>query len=117
MLVARAKSVAEEVPAGPDPQETCEGCPGVNKTTCLYGDAVRLSDYRPGERGVIVQVCGNPDFRLRMMEMGFVKGAEIAVIKYAPLTDPVEFAIKGYHVSLRRSEAAEILMRRPQEAA
>lgn len=73
--------------------------------------------FRPGEKGTISQVCGNPDFRLRMMEMGFVRGAEVKVIKYAPLSDPMEFELKGYHISLRRDQAADILMTRPEKAA
>jgi Fe2+ transport system protein FeoA len=52
-----------------------------------------------------------------MTEMGFVKGSEVKVVKYAPLTDPVEFVIKGYHVTLRRDEAAGILMNEPEKAA
>ena len=77
----------------------------------------KLSDYSPGDKGIIRAVCGNPDFRLRLMEMGFVKGTEVKVVKYAPLTDPIEFVIKGYHLSLRRDEAAEILMDEPEKAA
>jgi Fe2+ transport system protein FeoA len=52
-----------------------------------------------------------------MMEMGFVKGTEVQVVKSAPLFDPIEFVIRGYHVSLRRDEAAEILMDQPEKAA
>ncbi len=40
--------------------------------------------------------------------MGFVAGAEVEVIKYAPLKDPVEYLVKGYHVSLRHEEASTI---------
>lgn len=77
----------------------------------------RLSTYAPGDKGTVVKVCGNPEFRRRMMEMGFVKGAEVQVVKYAPLNDPIEFVLKGYHLSLRRREAAEILMDEPTKAA
>ncbi len=52
-----------------------------------------------------------------MMEMGFVKGTEVGVVKFAPLSDPMELVIKGYHVSLRRDQAADILMDAPQKAA
>lgn len=118
MLLPKANHAAEEVPMSPDTsEEMCGGCPGLNRSKCIYDDAVRLSDFRPGECGSIVQVCGNPDFRLRMMEMGFVRGAQVQVIKYAPLTDPIEFVIKGYHVSLRRTEAADILMNKLEKVA
>jgi Fe2+ transport system protein FeoA len=50
--------------------------------------------------------------------MGFVRGTEVFVEKYAPLRDPVELVVKGYHVSLRVEEAARVLMeKREQEAA
>ncbi|MBW2642299.1 MAG: FeoA domain-containing protein, partial [Deltaproteobacteria bacterium] len=44
----------------------------------------------------------------RILEMGIIKGSEIYVEKYAPLKDPVELIVKGYHVSLRVGEAAQI---------
>ena len=44
----------------------------------------------------------------RLMEMGLLKGTEIYVEKYAPLQDPLELIVKGYHVSLRVGEAAQI---------
>jgi Fe2+ transport system protein FeoA len=98
-------------------QEKCGDCPAMIDKECSVGDIVRLSSYKPGEKGTIVQVCGNPEFRLRMMEMGFVKGSEVKVIKYAPLNDPMEFVIKGYHITLRRDQASDILMDRPERAA
>jgi len=51
------------------------------------------------------------------MEMGFVRGAKVKVAKYAPLNDPVEYIIKGYHVTLRREQADNILMNAPAKAA
>jgi len=92
----------------------CAGCEAFENRDCLKSERVKLSDYNPGQKGTVIQVCGHPDFRLRIMEMGFVKGAEVRVVKDAPLTDPVEFVIKGYHVSLRRHEAADILMSEPE---
>ncbi len=70
----------------------------------------RLEDLRTGEIGKIVKIMGNGPFRLRLMEMGFVPGTEVRVIRYAPLKDPVEYEVKGYHVSLRHEEAANILV-------
>jgi len=49
------------------------------------------------------------------MEMGFVPGTEIVVEKYAPLKDPIEYVLKGYHVSLRHTEAEKIMVREPGE--
>ncbi len=64
-----------------------------------------LSELQTGEECVITKVLGHGAFRRRITEMGFVKGKKVKVIKNAPLQDPVEYEIMGYHVSLRRSEA------------
>ena len=69
-----------------------------------------LSEFKEGERGVIAKVNGRGRFRKRLQEMGFIKGAEVFVEKYAPLRDPMELVLKGYHVSLRVEEAAQIMM-------
>jgi Fe2+ transport system protein FeoA len=98
-------------------KETCAECPSFQETGCLVQNFVKLSNYQPGDKGIICQVCGEPDFRLRMMEMGFVRGAEIKVVKFAPLNDPMEFVVKGYHLTLRRNQAEDILMSQPEKAA
>ena len=74
-----------------------------------------LRDYREGQKGVIVDVKGEGKFKKRITEMGFLKGAELYVEKYAPLRDPIEIIIKGYHLSLRRSEADFIVMSEPDK--
>ena len=71
---------------------------------------IPLSELREGERGVIAKLNGSGKFRKRLQEMGFIKGSEIFVEKYAPLRDPIELVIKGYHVSLRVEEAALVMM-------
>jgi len=69
---------------------------------------MRLSELREKQRAVILRVGGNGILRRRIQEMGIVRGAEIRVEKYAPLKDPLELVVKGYHVSLRVEEAAQI---------
>lgn len=69
---------------------------------------MRLADLETGDYGIITKVQGIGAFRKRIMEMGFVKGKKVHVIKNAPLKDPVEYSIMGYEVSLRRSEASLI---------
>jgi ferrous iron transport protein B len=69
---------------------------------------VRLSDLAAGESGYIVKVTGHGAFRHRIMEMGFVKGKKVTVVKNAPLKDPIEFNLLGYNVSLRRLEASMV---------
>lgn len=78
--------------------------------------SMRLSELPTGSRGVIVHVLGQGAFRKRISEMGFVKGQEVAVIKNAPMKDPVEYEIMGYKVSLRRSEAELIEIVSPDDA-
>ncbi len=69
---------------------------------------MRLSELREKQRAVIRRVGGNGILRRRIQEMGIVRGTEIRVEKYAPLKDPLELVVKGYHVSLRVEEAAQI---------
>lgn len=66
---------------------------------------MKLSELKNNEKGVIVKVKGRGAFRKRIIEMGFIKGKTVTVIKNAPLKDPVEYNIMGYEISLRRSEA------------
>lgn len=77
--------------------------------------ARKLNELRTGDRGIIERITGTGRFRQRLMEMGFVPGTEIAVEKYAPLKDPIEYVLKGYHVSLRHMEAEKVLVRNPAE--
>ena len=71
-----------------------------------------LSEMKEGQTGTIVHVGGNGALRRRVLEMGLTKGTEIYVEKYAPLKDPLELIIKGYHISLRVEEAANITVDR-----
>lgn len=64
-----------------------------------------LYDLIEGEEGIILKIKGRGRFRQRLMDMGFVVGKRVTVIKKAPLRDPIEYKIMGYHVSLRNSEA------------
>ena len=77
---------------------------------------MKLSELKNGQKAVIVKVRGRGAFRKRILEMGFVKGKEVKVIKYAPLKDPIEYSIMGYMVSLRKSEAALIEVVSEKEA-
>jgi len=69
----------------------------------------RLLDNEPiGAKVQVVRVNGDGAFRQRLLEMGFVKGAQVTVVKNAPLLDPVEYIILDSHISLRHSEAAQV---------
>lgn len=76
-----------------------------------------LADIPEKEECVIVKVNGHGGFRHRVMEMGFVKGERVTVLKNAPLADPIEYRIMQSHVSLRRREASHIEVVSTQEAS
>jgi len=75
-----------------------------------------LAELPEGESGLIVKIRGRGAFRKRITEMGFVRGKEVTVVKAAPLQDPIEYKIMGYHVSLRKSEAMLIEVATDKEA-
>ena len=76
----------------------------------------KLSELNTGEKGVIVKIQGHGGFRKRIIEMGFIQGKIVEVVHRAPLQDPVEYQILGYHVSLRLSEASQIEVISVEEA-
>jgi len=75
----------------------------------------RLSELKPGEKGIILRVEGSGATKRRILDMGLVRGTEIKVIRRAPLGDPVEFLLKGYNLSLRKSEGDKVYVRVVEE--
>ena len=69
---------------------------------------MQLSELKEGQTATITRVGGNGMLRRRILEMGILRGTDVYVEKYAPLKDPVELIVKGYHISLRVGEAAQI---------
>jgi len=69
---------------------------------------VSLDKLSAGQQGVVVRVGGKGPAKQRMMDMGLVPGSKVKVVRVAPLGDPIEFEVKGYNLSLRKSEAREI---------
>jgi DtxR family Mn-dependent transcriptional regulator len=85
----------------------------VDEQMIQIGDGfARLSELSPGESAEIIRVRAPGWFRHRLLEMGFISGELVTLGRVAPLRDPMEFVIKGYHVSLRREEAAQVVVRR-----
>jgi Fe2+ transport system protein FeoA len=74
-----------------------------------------LSECRQGDTVAVVRVSGEGALRKRLLEMGITAGQEITVVKYAPLRDPIELTLKGFHVSLRVREAQLIEVRKTGE--
>jgi ferrous iron transport protein A len=58
-----------------------------------------------GQPARVCRVSGERALRRRLMDMGFTAGAEITPLKTSPLGDPVEYSLRGYRLSLRKSEA------------
>ena len=67
-----------------------------------------LHELKPGEKGKIVKVGGGRGIQRRLLDMGLVSGSDVEVERVAPLGDPIEIKIKGYHLSLRKEEASNI---------
>jgi Fe2+ transport system protein FeoA len=79
----------------------------------LMGTAAdAMSDLKAGERGRIEGFELPPDLRQRLLEMGLTIGAEFEIIRFAPLGDPVEIKVRGYHLSIRKREASGIRVAR-----
>ena len=76
----------------------------------------KLSELNPSEKGYIVKIQGYGGFRKRIIEMGFIKGHQVEVLRKAPLGDPITYRIMGYEVSLRRSVAEQIEVISEKEA-
>ena len=67
-----------------------------------------LDQLKPGESGVIRAVGGRGALRRRLLEMGLTPGTCVMVQKMAPSGDPIEIHIRGYQLTLRKDDAAEI---------
>jgi ferrous iron transport protein A len=68
----------------------------------------QLHLLRPGQRATITKINGVSALRRRFIEMGIVKGETILIERHAPLGDPIEYLVKGYHLALRKEEAHQI---------
>ena len=64
-----------------------------------------LKDVKVGETAVVVRLHGEGAVKRRIMDMGLTKGVEVYIRKVAPLGDPVEITVRGYELSLRKSDA------------
>lgn len=69
-----------------------------------------LAELRPGRGCVVRAVGGEETLRRRLLELGMVPGTEVQVVRYAPLGDPMQVRLRGYDLSLRRSEARTVLV-------
>ncbi|HOF89644.1 MAG TPA: metal-dependent transcriptional regulator [Armatimonadota bacterium] len=67
---------------------------------------VTLTTLQPGQKGAITTITAQGSLRRRMLDMGLTPGTLVEVERVAPLGDPIDVKVKGYHLSLRREETA-----------
>lgn len=67
-----------------------------------------LADLKPGESARIVAVHASGMARHRLMDFGFRCGEQVTMVRKAPLSDPIEYKLRGAYVSLRKTEAGQI---------
>ncbi len=67
-----------------------------------------LASLTQGKQGRVVTVTGNDEIAMRLLEMGLTPGVEVRMLGAAWLGDPLEFEVRGYRLSLRKSEAARV---------
>ncbi len=76
---------------------------------------LKLSELKTGESAVIQNVGGQGELRQHFLDMGIIPGAEVTLVKFAPMGDPMELQIHGYELTLRLSEAEKIQIQRITE--
>lgn len=69
-----------------------------------------LTSLKLGTEGTVSQINLQPDQRGRLLEMGLLVGTTVQLVRFAPLGDPVEIKVRGYHLTLRRHDAEQILV-------
>ena len=69
-----------------------------------------LATLKIGSTTQVVDISGEDNTSLRLLEMGLTPGVEVTVVSTAPLGDPVELELRGYRLSIRRNEAARVVV-------
>ena len=73
-------------------------------------ESLPLSSLAPGSAAKVTEIKVASASRARLMEMGLLVGTPVELVRFAPLGDPVEIKVRGYHLTLRRHEADQILV-------
>lgn len=77
-----------------------------------------MADLKAGELAEIIgYTLGNAAYRAKLLALGLTHGVQLKIVNVAPLGDPVEIAVRGYHLSLRKDEAGVIKVRRISRGA
>ena len=69
-----------------------------------------LDQLKAGERAIVLGYEGEEDLHYRLKELGLIRGTEVWVKRFAPLGDPMEIILRGYNLSIRKQDAAKILV-------
>jgi Fe2+ transport system protein FeoA len=67
-----------------------------------------LANLKIGQSARVRQLSSDASVRHRLMEMGLVRGSVIKVVRFAPMGDPIDIEVRGYHLSLRKNEAQSV---------
>lgn len=89
----------------------CSDCQAeaISQQEEIHMDGVAtLDQLAPGQKARVKKVGGQGAVRRRLMDMGLVRGVEIELLKAAPMGDPLEYRLRGYHLSLRKAEAKAV---------
>lgn len=76
-----------------------------------------LDELRPKEKAVVTGIGGRGPVRRRLIDMGITPGANVMLKKTAPFGDPLEINVRGYSLSMRKSEAAQVEIERVRDNA
>lgn len=76
----------------------------------MAADLIKLSDLAVGASATVRQFPAQSAAFIRLREMGFLTGTVITLVRTAPLGDPLEIKIRGYHLTLRKVDAAHVLV-------
>ena len=70
-----------------------------------------LTTVGVGKSATVVEINLPPERRPRLMEMGLLVGTKVELVRFAPMGDPVEIKVRGYNLTLRKDEAAKIMVK------
>ena len=71
---------------------------------------ITLAELNAGEEGIVARVEGKGALHQRLLDMGLTPGTKVMVLRLAPLGDPVAICLRGYSLTLRKEDAAKIIL-------
>jgi ferrous iron transport protein A len=83
-------------------------CAPVGRVGSPSSRTIPLNSLDVGHAGRVLKVAGERELKRRLLEMGFCNGARVEVVRKAPMGDPIEYRLRGYHLSLRAEQARHI---------